>query len=68
LIKHIKTGQWVLIYFYEAPPKIGLVLDKDNLGDWIVAFYSDNRIMKTGTWSTRDLIPLHNCTGWDYKP
>ncbi len=69
--KHLRMGQWCWIVEEESDfrqvRKIGLFLEKDHLGDvWMVIKNGDK--FQTGLYSLRDIIPLHNCTGWNYMP
>ena len=68
---HLKLGQWCWIVCDQSDTEqnrmIGMFLEKDDLGDvWMVTKKGDK--FETGQYSIRDLIPLHNCTGWNYRP
>lgn len=67
----LKPGKWCWIVQNESTTEqhrtIGLVLEKDNLGDvWMVVRKGEKFV--AGQYGIGDLIPLHNCTGWDYIP
>lgn len=71
----LKPNKWVWVVSNEnehrQSRRIALFLQKDDLGDcwvcWKEGNGSDEKFV-TGQVSIGDLIPLHNCTGWNYFP
>lgn len=75
-IKWLKPGKWVWVVQDEDKTqqfrKIAIFLEFNNPGDlppldcWVV--WKENDQFISGQVAVNELIPLNNCTGWNYMP
>lgn len=70
--KHLSPGRWVWVVQNESKTEqhrtLGIFLDRDSLGDAWVAISLPDGTFEAGQYGIGDLIPLNNCTGWNYSP